>query len=87
MAMKPHGREVNNILDDGSTPRASQPAELEAQGIKPQGKPITEKASSCQVAEHQRLEDKIQELLKDLSKKRVHRQAGNFTVRKWERSF
>ena len=69
MAMRPHGREVNNILDDGSTPRASQPAELEALGVKPQGKPVTEKASSCQVAEHQRLKDKIQELLKTSPKR------------------
>ncbi|KAK3355555.1 hypothetical protein B0H65DRAFT_564348 [Neurospora tetraspora] len=66
MATHPHGREVENTLDNGSAAKAEKPAELEATHDHPQGELVTNQDSSALIAENQRLKAKIQELLKEL---------------------
>ncbi|KAJ4399827.1 hypothetical protein N0V85_005914 [Neurospora sp. IMI 360204] len=69
MATQPHGREVENALDDGSAAKAKQPAELEATHDRPQGELVTNQDSSALIAENQRLKAKILVLVKELEKR------------------
>ncbi|KAL0475042.1 hypothetical protein QR685DRAFT_602367 [Neurospora intermedia] len=58
-----------STINDGSASEDRQPSKLEANHGRPQAEPTTSQAYSCLIAENQRLEAKIQELLGELSKR------------------
>ncbi|EAA34724.1 hypothetical protein GE21DRAFT_1869 [Neurospora crassa] len=66
---QPHNSEVMSTINDGSASQDRQPGKLEANHGRLQAEPTTSQAYSSLIAENQRLEAKIQELLSELSKR------------------